>query len=247
MAYRMRQFCRALRLLVHLTAGLLLSVLLLADPCRTLDAKGLMSWWCRGALDILGIDWQVQGAALEGPRLTVANHVSWLDILLIGANEPTRFVAKSEIADWPVAGWLARASGTFFIERGNAASRKTADAIAEHLDRNGNVTLFPEGTTTVGNPKPRFHARLFGASIEAQVPVQPAAICYGRSEAGVDIAPFVNDDALLPHLLRIMREPRLKARLIYLPAIDPRDRTRQQLAKTSAGQIAAALANAQTI
>ncbi|MGH8456757.1 MAG: lysophospholipid acyltransferase family protein, partial [Stenotrophobium sp.] len=114
----MQVFYRSLRLVIHILVGLILAAAVELDWRQRLKRERLMSWWCAVLLDILGIQLSVHGSAHDGAHMTVANHVSWLDIIVIGACEPTRFVAKSEIRHWPVAGWLANGTGAFYIRRG---------------------------------------------------------------------------------------------------------------------------------
>ncbi|MGH8504723.1 MAG: lysophospholipid acyltransferase family protein [Stenotrophobium sp.] len=220
---------RSARLIVHLLTGLLLAAAVKLDRRNRLRRERLMSGWCRGTLRILGIRVSIVGRPHDGARLTVANHVSWLDIMLIGACEPTRFVAKSEIRNWPVAGWLATATGAFYIRRGKGGARALLGTLTPWLAAGGAVTVFPEGTTTDGTGVRDFHPRLFAAAIAAAVPVQPVAIRYGLGAGGRKVAPFIGDDDLFSHVLRILREPALAAEVAYCAALDGAGRSREQL------------------
>lgn len=224
------QILRGTRLVIHLLVGLMLAVALAFDRKNWLKPEKLMSWWCQVTLGIFNIRLQVQGAPLASGRMTVANHVSWLDIITIGACEPTRFVAKSEIAHWPVAGWLANAAGTFYIRRGKGGARPLLDKLTPHLAHGGTVAIFPEGTTTDGRQVLNFHPRLFAAAVDAQMPVQPIAIRYGVSSAGTNIAPFIGDDDLVSHVLRLLKEPELIAEVHYCAPVRTAGLSREQAA-----------------
>ncbi|MGH8541241.1 MAG: lysophospholipid acyltransferase family protein, partial [Stenotrophobium sp.] len=165
-------------------------------------------------------------------------------IIVIGACEPTRFVAKSEIRHWPVAGWLANGTGAFYIRRGKGGARPLLHQLIPHLQNNGCVCVFPEGTTTGGDNVLPFHPRLFAAAIEARCPVQPVAIRYGRAGNGEAIAPFVGDDELVSHVLRILKEPELFAEINYCPPFSPAGLKREQLASAAHGAVAAIIAPA---
>ena len=169
----------------------------------------------------------------------VANHVSWLDIPLIAACETTRFVAKSDVRHWPVAGWLADAAGTFYIRRGKGGARPLLDKLVPHLAAGGSVVIFPEGTTTDGAGVLDFHARLFAGAIEAGCPVQPIAIRYGRARDGRDIAPFIGDDDLVSHIWRLLQEPGLVAHITYGEPL--RGNERDALAQAARSAVCAAL------
>lgn len=220
-----------------LFAGGALIVALLFPACalmpaeRGLAARGRLSLlWYRAACRLLGLRVRVLGQPL-GWGVLAANHISWLDIIALGSRQPLNFVAKSEVADWPVLGYLARQSGTLFIRRGDAAAnRPMAQAMAERLGQGETVVLFPEGTTTRGDRVLRFHARLFQPAMAASAPVQPVAIEY-RGAAAPHI-PFVDDDDFLPHLLRLLLEPEIQVVLHYGSVLDS-GLARDELAKSA--------------
>lgn len=234
---------RTLRLLIHLLVGLW-AALCVRLSLQRLRPEPIASWWLSTLLDVLNIQVQVSGQPHPGGRMTVANHVSWLDIPLIGACEGTHFVAKSEIRYWPVAGWLANAAETFYIRRGRGGAAPLLRKLSPHLRSGGAVTIFPEGTTTDGESMRAFHPRLFGAAIEASCVVQPVAIRYERTSSGQHIAPFIGEDTLAGHILRLLREPELQAELIYCRPIAAANRERSELAREAQAAIARALEQA---
>lgn len=225
----LRQWTRGARVLLHLLLGLALASAVHLTFGR-LRPEPLARRWSRRLLRILNVRVQVVGTPASGARVSVANHVSWLDILLIAATDTSRFIAKSEIRDWPVAGWLANAAGTFYIRRGKGGARPLLERLVPHLAQGGSVVLFPEGTTTDGGDVLPFHARLFGAAIDAGAPVQPIALHYGPGRDARRIAPFVGDDDLVSHILRLLREPRLDARIVFCAPIASRGHDRDELA-----------------
>lgn len=233
------QILRGTRLVIHLLVGLMLALAVALDRKRWMKPEALMSWWCQVTLGIFNIHLNVRGAPLNSGRMTVANHVSWLDIITIGACEPTRFVAKSEIAHWPIAGWLSNAAQTFYIRRGKGGARPLLDKLIPHLASGGTVTVFPEGTTTDGRQVLPFHPRLFAAAVDAQMPVQPIAIRYGVSHNGADIAPFIGDDDLVSHVLRLLKEPQLMAEVHYCAPVRTADLSREQAATAAQQSIEA--------
>ena len=229
---------RALLLIVHLAWGLLLAAWLALGARAA--REHLARRWHRRLLGIFGLRLRVEGMPLPEPHVTVANHVSWLDIPVLGAIEPTRFVGKSEIRDWPLAGWLAVAAGTFFLRRGKGGAAPLLDRLVPHLRARGSVVIFPEGTTTDGTEVQPFHARLFGAAILARCPVQPVTIQYALSADGDNIAPFIGDDSLAAHVLRLLRHPGLEVRVLYGPPL--RDAaSRDELAREAESFVRAAL------
>lgn len=143
----------------------------------------------RLALRAIGVRVTVIGApSAARPLLIASNHASWIDILALGSIMPLSFVAKSEIASWPVFGWMAKLQRTIFVDR----SRKTATAsvnreMAERMASGEPVVLFAEGTSSDGNRVLPFRSALLGATQGAilaaggtSMAVQPASIAYIR-------------------------------------------------------------------
>ena len=211
---------RGFRLALHLLAGVALVAVVKLDFRGWLRPEPLTRWWNRQLLNLLHVRVTVRGTPPRGPHLLVCNHISWLDIPVVAACELTRFVSKAEVHDWPVAGWLADAAGSFYIRRGAGGTKHITRDMAEHLKK-GSVTLFPEGTTTDGSGMLRFQPRLFAAAIEGGAPVQPVALRYGRAANGENIAPYIGDDRLIDNLRRLLREPELRVELNYCEPIYP--------------------------
>ena len=146
---------------------------------------------------------RVVGELPATPMLWVSNHVSWTDIALLGQLTPLSFLSKSEVRGWPVAGWLAAKAGSLFIRRGAGDSQLLREQMTRHLQQPLPLLMFPEGTTTDGSSVRTFHGRLLSAAIDSRVSLQPVAIRYMRNGEVDAIAPFVGDDDLLSHLLRL--------------------------------------------
>jgi 1-acyl-sn-glycerol-3-phosphate acyltransferase len=197
--------------------------------------SAIVRHWHQVVCRILNLHLHISGSLPQKAGLVVANHISWLDIIAIGAQSPCLFVAKEEIAAWPVIGRLARNIGTLFIRRGDAAQTATACETMTWLLRRGNLmVLFPEGTTTSGHQVQRFHGKLFLPAQLAGVTVQAIALRY-KGEAAQP-APFIGDDAFLPHLLSILKLKRIDLDLHYCPPL-PNGLRRDQLARAARLQI----------
>lgn len=124
----------------------------------------------------MGLRVEVRGHAFTRGALIVANHISWTDILVLGARTPTAFVSREDVRRWPLFGLLARLNGTVFVDRSARGSLTgQIDAIRTACDR-GRVTLFPEGTTGNGVGTLPFRSALFGAADDRAV--QPVSIVY---------------------------------------------------------------------
>ncbi len=217
----LRFLLRSLRVANHLALALVLCTLMNLDFTGRIDIDDWSRRWLKRLMRIMGIRFVIHGEPVEGGQMIVCNHVSWIDIPLVGAALTSRFVAKSDIQHWPIIGFIARAIGTFFIRRGIGGSKPMLEKLKPHLAAGGSVVIFPEGTTTNGHHVMPFHPRLFQAALDCQALVQPVALRYGLTRKGEDIAPFIGDDTLFAHVVRMMRSPGLVAELIYCPPLLP--------------------------
>lgn len=224
-----RFMLRAVRVIHHIGFALLLCTLINLDFTGRINADDWARRWLRRLMRIMGIRFVVHGQPAAGGQMIVCNHVSWLDIPLVGAALSSRFVAKSDIQHWPLIGFIARAIGTFFIRRGPGGSKPLLDKLRPHLAAGGSVVIFPEGTTTDGHNVLPFHPRLFQAALDCQAQVQPVALRYGLTAGGENIAPFIGDDTLAGHVLRMLRSPGLTAELFYCPVLLPSHYSDRQL------------------
>jgi 1-acyl-sn-glycerol-3-phosphate acyltransferase len=175
----------------------------------------------RMARRALGVRVTVTGAPAAGrPLLLASNHVSWLDIVVLGSLMPVSFIAKAEVATWPVFGTLARLQRSVFVDREKRGrTRETAEAIAARLAGGDAMVLFAEGTTSDGAVVLPFRSALVGAARaaidaggHAHVLVQPVAIAYTRlhglplGRQWRPLVAWIGDTDLVPHLLAIARE-----------------------------------------
>ena len=180
--------------------------------------RHFLGWVGRSA----GMRVRVHGTPLKRHVLFLANHLSWLDIMLIAGASGTAFVAKDDIAKWPVFGWLARLNNTIFIARSQRGSvRDQADTLRAALASGQPVTLFPEGTTEGGREVLPFRPSLL-ASLFPPLPsvkVQPVALDYGA--AGDDIA-WVGEEPAGVNAKRVLRRKGSSwVDISFLPPLDP--------------------------
>jgi len=158
------------------------AMLLLTAPSL---ARRLPHAYHRLVCRIMGIELDIRGSiSAERPTLFVANHVSYLDVEVLSAAVPTCFVAKREVASWPLFGWLARLQRTVFVDRRSAGVANERDDLARRLDEGENVVLFAEGTSGDGNRLKPFKSALFSAADctvrGAPLVVQQVSIAYTR-------------------------------------------------------------------
>lgn len=198
---------RLLRVVLHLLGGVW-TIYTLVPRLTPLQRHARVQVWALAMLNCLAIDLVVRGdPPLTGPMLLVANHISWVDIVVMHAARHCRFVSKDEIARWPIVSTLANAADTLYITR---ESRRDAMRVVHQMAqclRDGDVlAIFPEGTTGDGSTLLPFHANLLQAAISADAPVQPVALQFVDTATGqISFAPcYVGDDTLWQSLWRTL-------------------------------------------
>ncbi len=210
----LRAVWRLAHALVHALAGWATIVFLfprMSQPRR----EAAVQAWAQRMLEVLGIGLEVRGSTPgAGPLMLVANHISWLDILVLHAARHCRFVSKSDVAHWPLIGRLATGAGTMYIER---ESRRDAMRIVHHMTvslRAGDIlAVFPEGTTSDGVTLLPFHANLIQAAISAEAPVLPVGLNFIDARTGrTSLSPcYIGDDSFVGSLWRTLAGPRITA------------------------------------
>lgn len=240
------RYWRLTRLALHLLIGLG-KVALLFPFLGAAGREQRVQRWSRQLVGICGVRMrfdQTQQAAPVSPALIICNHISWLDIFVINTLHSCRFVAKSDIRSWPLIGWLCEHTGTIFIARGRARDvRRIYEGLVKSIHDGERVAFFPEGTTAPQGTVLPFHANLFEAAIEAEVPVQPYAIRYLDADGQLhDAADFVGDMNFVQSVIAIMNSGGMTAELIRLPPISTMGAHRRELAQVAHDTIAGALA-----
>jgi 1-acyl-sn-glycerol-3-phosphate acyltransferase len=173
---------------------------------------------CRRTLRIFAVRVDLSGKA-PSSGLLVANHLSYLDILLLSSLVPCVFVAKSEVSGWPMFGWFARMAGTIFVNRESRRdAARASEAIRSALREDALVVLFPEGTSSNGAEVLPFKSSLLEGVIGERLPISVAALRYdlpdGDAEAEVC---YWGKHTLVPHLLNLMTKRNLNASVTFSP------------------------------
>ena len=188
--------------------------------------------WANGMLDAVGMELRVEGKAIEPGALIVANHVSWLDVLILASCTPVVFVAKSEVRCWPAIGWLAARGETLFLRRASGRSlMQIKNRIAGLLREGRSAAIFPEGTTSDGADVLAFRSGLLQAAVDSDRPVQPIAIAY-RDQHGnrSGAAAFVDGMTLWGSIVAICGSVRITAYVAVAASLASTGRTRKDLA-----------------
>ena len=238
-------------LIIHLLIGLPLTIIAI----KVASPSGL-SWWRTRRLDVLMIRWwqgtlmwifglriRAMGRPLSGPVVFAANHVSWIDISVMHSQWVMGFVAKQEIARWPLIGMLAVCGQTIFHQRGSTQSLdNVVHAMTQRLQSGQPIGVFPEGHARGGGEIGPFHARIFQAAVEAQVLVQPVAISYGFQGRWQKTIAFAPGESFFANFVRLLGEPICLTTVHFLEAVDTRRiEGRRTIAEQARSQIVAAI------
>ncbi|MEO6075822.1 MAG: lysophospholipid acyltransferase family protein [Dokdonella sp.] len=235
-------------LLIHIFAGLPLALIAIAPPFCHIPIAGerlntfMIRWWSGWVVRLFGFRIRSFGKPLPGAVMYVANHLSWLDIELMHSQRAMHFVAKSEIADWPVVGWMSSRAGTIFHRRGNTDSLNSVMAVVVQRLREGHpVGIFPEGGTGRGDVLRTFHARIFQAALDADVPVQPVALLYGRNGKQDLSVPFGPDESFFANFIRLLGQRSMDAEVHFLEPVPAAPDARRRMSEESRARIGQAL------
>jgi 1-acyl-sn-glycerol-3-phosphate acyltransferase len=187
--------------------------------------------WCRFACRVLGIRVRTHGS-MPSSGLLVSNHLSYLDIVVLSSIRPCIFVAKRDVAGWPLFGWLARAAGAIFVDRERRMSSNDAvDCIRKAIAGGFVVVLFPEGTSSDGSTVLPFKSALLECVVQLHCPVAAGSIDYSVDKGAVaDEVCYWRDMTLVPHLLNLLFKREIRAKYSFLPA-RTRDGNRKEIAR----------------
>ena len=182
------------------------------------------------------------GWASEGPGYMVcSNHVTFVDIFALSCVLPVRFVAKKEIASWPVFGLISKRTGTIFIDRTRRrAVLEIAEAMTNAMKEGRNVLFFPEGTTGTGEGLLPFHANLFASAVAAEAQILPVTLRYTKDGAVTTLVSYAHRD-LFTVLKDICATPGLAVDIQVLPVIEAAGRKRRDICAEASRVMSAAL------
>lgn len=196
----------------------------------------LIQIWSRQLLKILNIKVVIDGDQtllhIQQGFLMASNHISWLDIHVINTMQPVVFVAKADVADWPIFGWIAKMIGTIFVKREKLSDlKRVIQAIKRQLHEQQTVCIFPEGTSSDGRQLLEFRSNLFEAVAHSQIKILPIALSYQENQKYSDRTAFIGDMGLIDSIKRIMQSDQIVAHIkVCAPqsAQDSRQKTADQ-------------------
>jgi 1-acyl-sn-glycerol-3-phosphate acyltransferase len=210
---------RAFAVLFFSLCALIENAITIPFLTRTKRLRARTIWlhrWCRFACRVLGIRVTTRGS-MPRAGLLVCNHLSYLDIVALSSIRPCVFVAKRDVAAWPLFGWLARAAGTIFVDRKNRIrSRAVVERVRETIKNGSLVVLFAEGTSSDGSTVLPFKSALLESAAQLRCPVATSAITYELDHGSVaDEVCYWRDMTLVPHLLNLFLKREIRSSCVF--------------------------------
>ncbi|MEP6685850.1 MAG: lysophospholipid acyltransferase family protein [Verrucomicrobiota bacterium] len=195
---------------------IILTVPFVAGSKRLRVRAAWLHRWCRFACRVLGICATAHGS-MPSSGLLVCNHLSYLDIIVLSSIQPCVFVAKRDVAAWPLFGWLARAAGAIFVDRRRrVAAGQVIDCMSKAIAGGSLVVLFPEGTSSDGSTVLPFKPALLEPALQLNCPIAAGAIDYSLPLGSVaDEVCYWRDMTLVPHLLNLFAKARVESTLRF--------------------------------
>lgn len=191
------------------------------------EKQRVLCGWGKEMMRVLDVHVKVIGSPSVQPTLFVGNHMSYLDIPLLMSQTPVTFVAKQELAKWPIFGRAIRSAGGVFVNRESAHSRKgVAEAIAPAIQKGGQIAVFASGTTTLEEQKPW----RWGAFVIAKrygIPIQPFRLSYRPRRA----VAYIDDDFFPSHLWNLVGLPSIEAEVEFHPPLTRVDDAQEEAKK----------------
>ncbi|KZY62518.1 hypothetical protein A3742_04025 [Oleiphilus sp. HI0071] len=210
---------------------------------RELNDYRSFRFWVRDLVKSLNVKLEVSGSPVEQGNLCVANHVSWVDTVILNNAVPLAFVSRHDVEEWPFVGTFTRRMGSIYVDRSNKfQAYRSIPALEQRLSQGRSVIVFPESTTTDGTELLPFYGMFIESAVRVGCYVQPIALKYTDAKGYLlREAAYAGDDSFGETLARILKQPKVYAHVSFLDPIDARKHDRKSIAAMSRERIKLAL------
>ena len=245
-AHLLTRLYRTVRIFVHTTIGLIVASLVL-PLVNIAHKRSIIKWWCVGLLRAFHIKVVTFGnlppANTQGVMF-VANHVSWADIHALNSLIALRFVAKSDIKNWPIFGYLVTKANTLFIDRSKRQQAgRIVETVLDSLKAGDNCCYFPEGTTSDGTHMLPFKSSVLQAAISANTHIWPVAIKYVNADGSINTEmAYAGDTSMIQSMKIVIAQKNALVELHFLTPMQAAGRDRRELTDAAFQAIKAKLA-----
>lgn len=210
---------------------------------RELNDYRSFRYWVKDLVKSLNVSLELYGEPIGQGNLCVANHVSWVDTVILNNAVPLAFVSRHDVEEWPFVGTFTKRMGSIYVDRSNKfQAYRSIPVLEEKLSEGRSVIVFPESTTTDGTELLPFYGMFIESAVRVGCHVQPIALKYTDSEGRLlREAAYVGEDSFGETLTRILRQPKVFAHLEFLAPIDARKHDRKEIASLCRERIKTAL------
>ena len=224
---------RISRIIVHTITGLIVASIVL-PLVNSLHKRSIIKWWCGGLLRAFNIQVRTFGRlplANSQGQMIVANHVSWADIHAVNSLIALRFVAKSDIKNWPIFGYLVTKANTLFIDRSKRQEAgRIVETVSNSLKAGDNLCYFPEGTTSDGTHIFPFKSSVLQAAINAKTQIWPVAIRYINADGGINTEmAYAGETSMIESMKLVIMQKNAVVELHFLSPIETFGRDRREI------------------
>ena len=216
---------------------------------RYLNDYAAFKLWVDDLSRSMNVEIHITGTLMAEPGLFVSNHISWLDTIVLTKIQPLSFIARHDLADWPLLGTFTTRMQSVFINRENKfQAYRSLPAIEEKLREGRSVHVFPEGTTSVGKTVLPFYPMFFETAVRTGAKVQPVVITYTDADGVLIPEPaYIDEDSFGETLTRMFIVDRIHAHVHFLPFMDSTTLGRKEMSLKSREAILAKLSSAYQI
>ena len=245
-AHLLTRLYRAARIFLHTFIGLIVASVVL-PLFNNLHKRSIIKWWCGGLLRAFHIQVRTFGclpSANTQGVMFVANHVSWADIHALNSLIPLRFVAKSDIKNWPIFGYLVTKANTLFIDRSKRQQAgRIVETVLDSLKAGDNLCYFPEGTTSDGTHMLPFKSSVLQAAISANTRIWPVAIKYVNADDSINTEmAYAGETSMIQSMKTVIAQKNALVELHFLTPMQAAGRDRRELTDAAFNAIKAKLA-----
>ncbi|KZZ62960.1 MAG: 1-acyl-sn-glycerol-3-phosphate acyltransferase [Oleiphilaceae bacterium] len=200
-------------------------------------------YWVKDLVRSLNVELEVKGTPLAQGSLFLANHVSWVDTVILNHAEPLAFVSRHDVEDWPFIGTFTRRMGSVYVDRSNKfQAYRSIPKLEDKLRSGRSVIVFPESTTSDGSHLLPFYGMFVESAVRVGCQVQPIALRYfDKSGNTMREAAYAGDDSFGETLVRILSQKKVYASIEFLEPIDALNVDRKEVLRISRDRIARAL------
>lgn len=210
---------------------------------RQLNDFAPFRFWVNDLVNSLNVKLTIIGEPAPQGNLLVSNHISWVDTVILNHAEPLSFISRHDVEEWPFIGTFTKRMASVYVDRSNKfQAYRSIPSIVDRLQEGRSVLVFPESTTSTGEALLPFYGMFLESAVRAKCMVQPVALKYtDKHGKTLREAAYAGDDSFGQTLMRLLKQPKVFARIEFLEPIDATKHSRKEILALSRKSIHQAL------